>query len=542
MWVYNRIGKVRYFVWVMPIIFVMIGRVLERHFHVIQRWPIIVMIIAFELISVRALFPLPPHGPRIQRSIPEEALARYLPDGWAMSEMNAYAAEPKSVLAIVVLTLLMAGLLWLAMRRHALAFPTMQGGAFAAGNLRLAVNIPGVGRSTRVPLSNNTFGKEEFAAVNAVMESGRLTMGERCREFERQFEAFFGVSHAVFVNSGSSANLLAMFAVANQKAGLHRQLAAGAEVILPAVTWPTTVWPVVQAGAVPVFVDCDPASLQMRVAAIEDAITPRTRAILPTHVLGNMCDMASVMAIAGRHDLWVVEDACEALGDSIGGGFAGSIGDIGTFSFYFSHHISTIEGRMVVTENDDLADLLRSMRSHGWTKGMTAHRALAQQADDIDSRFLFVNPGFNLRPTEIGAALGLSQLVRLPEFNRPRARTAAHWDAAFEALVGRGDLEFMRPPPEGRPMHFAYAVLCRNKRIRDQVRSSLDDHGIETRPIIAGNITRQPTFRDIEYRVSSGLSGADEITDRGLYWGLNPTMQQSEIDLVTKRVLEFFEK
>ena len=216
----------------------------------------------------------------------------------------------------------------------------------------------------------------------------------------------------------------------------------------------------VQAGAVPVFVDCDPASLQMRVAAIEDAITPRTRAILPTHVLGNMCDMASVMAIVGCHDLWVVEDACEALGDSIGGGFAGSIGDIGTFSFYFSHHISTIEGGMVVTENDDLADLLRSMRSHGWTKGMAAHRALAEQADDIDSRFLFVNPGFNLRPTEIGAALGLSQLVRLPEFNRSRARTAAHWDAAFEALVGRGDLEFMRPPPEVRPMHFAYAACA----------------------------------------------------------------------------------
>ena len=526
------LGDERYFVWVMPIIFVMTGSVLEQHFDVIRRWPIMLTVVVFELIAVRALFPLPPHAPKIQKSIPEEALARYLPDGWAMSEMNAYTAEPKSVLVAVGLSLLMAGILWLLMRRT--AKPFAMGHKTKHGDNQSE-------SSTRIPLSSNTFDRGEIAAVNAVMESGRLTMGDGCREFEQKFADYLGVKHAIFVNSGSSANLLAVFAIASQKNSEHRQLESGCEVIVPAVTWPTTVWPVIQAGAIPVFVDCDPTSLQMQTSAIEAAITPKTRAIIPTHVMGNACDMGAVMEIAAQHDLWVIEDTCEALGAKSGGRFAGAIGDLGTFSFYFSHHISTIEGGMVVTSNDSMADLLRSMRSHGWTKDMTNHLALAKTAPDIDPRFLFVNPGFNVRPTEIGAALGLKQLTRLPKFNSARTQISAQWNQAFEPLVKRGEMDFMRPSHEADPVHFAYPILCKDHQTRNRLRDHLDENGIENRPIIAGNITNQPAFSDTEFRRSADLPGADKIADLGLYWALDPMMEQSDIDFVEKCVSEFFE-
>ncbi len=223
----------------------------------------------------------------------------------------------------------------------------------------------------RIPLNKNTLGKEELDAAKAVLDSGQLTMGERCRAFERAFAAYLGVEHAVMVNSGSSANLLALFALANPLVpadGLPGRIMPGSEVIVPALTWSTTVWPVIQAGAKPVFVDCDPDTLQATPEAIEAAVTPATSAIFVVHVLGGAVDMAAVGAIAQRHRLWLIEDTCESLGVAWNGRKVGSYGQLGTFSFYFSPHITTIEGGMVVTPDARLADLLRAMRAHGWAQ------------------------------------------------------------------------------------------------------------------------------------------------------------------------------
>lgn len=219
----------------------------------------------------------------------------------------------------------------------------------------------------RIPLNKSTVGEEEKNAAKAVIDSDALTMGAQCRAFEREFANYLGVEHAVMVNSGSSANLIALFALADAlvpaDGALPRRILPGSEVIVPALTWSTTIWPVLQVGAKPVFVDCDPHSLQMRPDAIEAAITPDTSAIVVVHVLGGAVDVAAVEAIARRRKLWLFEDTCESLGVAWNGRRVGSFGHLASFSFYFSHHITTIEGGMVVTNNAQLADLLRAIRA-----------------------------------------------------------------------------------------------------------------------------------------------------------------------------------
>ena len=290
----------------------------------------------------------------------------------------------------------------------------------------------------RLPLTANLLGKEEISAAKAVLDSGFLTMGKLCERFEREFADYNGVDHAVMVNSGSSANLLALFALANPLLAPAERAAGfkpGDEVIVPALSWSTSIWPVLQVGAVPVFVDCDPETLQLTPAAVAEAISPKTVAILVVHVLGGACDVAEIGALAREKGLWLIEDTCESLGVEWDGRKVGSFGDIGTFSFYFSHHITTIEGGMVTTDNAQLADLLRSMRSHGWARSMSNAAEIAKQHPDIDPRFLFVTTGFNLRPTEINAAIGLEQLKRLDGFNARRREIAARFDRGFAGLA-----------------------------------------------------------------------------------------------------------
>src|SRR5262245_17218424 len=233
----------------------------------------------------------------------------------------------------------------------------------------------------RIPLNKSTIGEEEKNAVRAVLDSDRFTMGDRCHAFEREFADYLGVGHAVMVNSGSSANLIALFVMADAllpaDGELPPRIRPGSEVIVPALTWSTTIWPVLQAGARPVFVDCDPRTLQMQPQAIEAAITPATAAIVVVHVLGGAVDAAAVAAIARQHGLWLFEDTCESLGVEWDGRKVGSFGQLASFSFYFSHHITTIEGGMVVTHDARLADLLRALRAHGWVRDMRAGAEIA---------------------------------------------------------------------------------------------------------------------------------------------------------------------
>jgi dTDP-4-amino-4,6-dideoxygalactose transaminase len=397
---------------------------------------------------------------------------------------------------------------------------------------------------SRIPLNKNMVGRAEIDAAKAVLDSGFLTMGQRCREFEAVFAERMSVRYAVMVNSGSSANLLAMFVLANPMlpSGQARpaRIKPGAEVIVPALTWSTTVWPVVQIGAKPVFVDCDPKTLQMQPEAIEAAITENTAAIVVVHVLGGAVNAKEIRAIADQHGLWLFEDTCESLGVLWDGKPVGTFGHFGSYSFYFSHHITTIEGGMVVTDDARLAELLRSMRAHGWARNMDDPQKIAAQYPDIDPRFLFLTTGFNLRPTEINAAIGLVQLDRLSGFNEVRRRIGVKLDCELASLEQAGHLSLIRHDPRVTPAPFGYTVLCRSREVRNAMVKHLEQAGIETRPVICGNLVRQPALSQFEYRVSGTLAGSDRVMDCGLYWGSHPDMTEEDVDYIVRCVKAFF--
>lgn len=393
----------------------------------------------------------------------------------------------------------------------------------------------------RIPLNASTFDSEEIEAAVEVLRSGRLTMGRLCADFEQAFADYLGVEHALFVNSGSSANLLAFFALANQDVpprGAKRRLEPGAEVIVPAVTWSTTIWPIVQAGGVPVLVDSDPQTLQMDAKAAEAAISDRTVAICPVHVLGNAVDMGPILELAAEQSLWVIEDTCEALGTRHDGSLAGTFGDIATFSFFFSHHITTIEGGMVATDDDELAELCRALRAHGWSRHLKNRRSVEAMHPEIDPQYLFINTGFNLRPTEINAAFGIHQLRKLERFNARRIEIADSWREAFASLDE--DLRPMAPTAGTEATWFGFPVLCRDRGTRDALKQHLEAQGIETRPIICGNMARQPAMSRVPHRVAGELKGADRVMECGIYWGSHPSMTEDEVQYVASAVKGFF--
>lgn len=396
----------------------------------------------------------------------------------------------------------------------------------------------------KIPLNASTFGEEEISAATEVLKSGFVTFGDRCLAFEAMFADYIGSNNAIFVNSGSSANLLAFFALVNTDCPLgfggKERLSVGQEVIVPAVTWSTTVWPIVQAGLIPVLVDSDPSTLQMDMNGVEEALGDKTGALCAVHVLGNAVPLDQASVFSRKHGLWLIEDTCESLGTRYAGKFVGTEGDLGTFSFFFSHHITTIEGGMIVTDNDELAELFRCLRAHGWTRHLKNRDAQEKKYAHIDPRFLFINSGFNVRPTEINAAFGLKQLGKLEGFNQRRTEIAQFWLDELSDFVGEGLIEPMKVTEGTSATWFGFPVLCQSKSGRDELQSHLEKNGIETRPIIAGNLARQPAFRNIRHRVVGDLPGANAVMDRGLFWGSHPLMTDVEIEYVAKKVKEFF--
>jgi CDP-6-deoxy-D-xylo-4-hexulose-3-dehydrase len=386
------------------------------------------------------------------------------------------------------------------------------------------------------PLSVPLYGGREVADALDVLLSQDVTMGARVRAFERQFADFIGTRHAVMVNSGSSANLLAISVLSANV--VPNGLLPGDEVIVPAVTWSTTISPIIQNGYVPVFVDIDPQTLNLRPEDLERAITSRTRAIWVVHLLGNPVAMDAVMAFARERDLWVLEDTCESLGSTIGGRSAGAIGNVGTFSFYFSHHITTIEGGMLVTEDDLLADLARSMRAHGWTRDMSNRAELESASPWIDPRFLFVHLGYNLRPMELQAAFGAVQLERLDEFNEARRHNATWLLAELADLSDH--LDFVAEQEGGRSTWFGFTVLTRDAETRWALKAHLEERGIETRAIVAGNLAVQPAFRDSAHRTVGSLANSTAITQRGLFIGNHPNLDERKLRHIADSFHAFF--
>ncbi|MEL0102075.1 MAG: DegT/DnrJ/EryC1/StrS family aminotransferase [Gammaproteobacteria bacterium] len=397
----------------------------------------------------------------------------------------------------------------------------------------------------KIPLNKNTIGNAEKKALNKVFDSGYMTMGKVTKEFEKKFAEHLGVKHAIYVNSGSSANLLAFSAIQDndkfrEKKQKNEFLKPGDEIIVPAVTWSTSIWPIAQTGAKAVFVDSEPDTLQMKVSDIKKAITKKTRAICMVHVLGNAGYINEVKEICKKKKLWLIEDTCESLGVKNKNKYLGTFGDIGTFSFYFSHHITTVEGGMIVTNNDYIANKIMSLRSHGWTRDMKNSSYYEKKFPDIDPRFLFVNVGYNLRSTDMNAAIGLVQLKKLEKFNQRRHDIGKIWNEAFKGLQQKKLIQPMKITKNTKASWFGFPIICETQEIRDNLRIHLEKNGIETRPIICGNMTKQPGIKNIKYRVSGKLVGADIIMDRGIFWGSSPDMTKSEVNYVIKVVNKFF--
>jgi CDP-6-deoxy-D-xylo-4-hexulose-3-dehydrase len=389
----------------------------------------------------------------------------------------------------------------------------------------------------RLPLHVPSYGADEVNEAIDSLLSTRVTMGEKVRRFEKLWAEYLGVAEAVMVNSGSSANLIAVSALVNP--AFPRPLSAGDEVIVPAVAWSTTYFPLVNAGLVPVLVDVDLDTFTIDPEAAARAIGPRTRAMLPVHLLGNACDMRALGALADRHGLVMIEDSCEAHGARFEGKAVGTFGAMGMFSFYFSHHISTIEGGMVVTDDGALADLARMLRAHGWIRDVKKRPTVADAP--IDERFLFVNLGYNLRPTELQGAFGIHQMPKLEPYIKIRRDNVEHWNAAL-----RRHARWLRECPGrdtagSRSVWFGYPITVRPEApfTRDALVEFLEGRGIGTRPIMAGNFRDQPAIRLFPHRVAGSLERAEHVMRQSFFIGNHHAISDADRAYVVTCVDEF---
>jgi len=386
----------------------------------------------------------------------------------------------------------------------------------------------------RYELASSTWDDSELQAMQNVIRSGKFTMGERVREFEMQFAAHVGAKYAVMVNSGSSANLVLVNAL---KYHSKFNLAPEDEIIVPAVSWSTTYYPVTQSGFVIKFVDIDRRTLNIDVSQIEAAITPKTKAIFAVNLLGNPVDWETLNQIAVRHNLILLEDNSESLGGIFQGKSLGTFGLGGTFSTFFSHHMSTMEGGLVCTDDEELMQIMKSLRAHGWTRDLPAQNHVFDKTGAAwDDHFRFVLPGFNLRPLEIEGALGLEQLKKLDSFISVRRTNAK----LFSNLMSEfADIEIQTEMGESSWFGFSMVLMGKLSGKRQALVELLAESGIESRPIVAGNFTRNPVISHLPHSIHGDLSAADEIHQNGLFVGNHHYDLSEEFGLL-KQALKAF--
>ena len=387
------------------------------------------------------------------------------------------------------------------------------------------------------PLSMAIYDVEEVLEAVDSLCSFRTTMWEKTAEFEGQFAEAAGSAEAIMVNSGSSADLLIAFALVNPQTKL---LAPGDEILVPSVTWPTQIWSAMMAGLKVRFVDTDPRTLNMDLNDLESKIGPRTRAISLVHLMGNPCDMDRVLALCRKHDMVLIEDCCESLGAKFKGKAVGTFGIAGSFSFFFSHHITTMEGGMIICQDQPLSDLFRLLRAHGWARNTKYTQAEPQ--DDLDPRYMFLNWGFNVRPTELQAGFGLEQLRRWPAFHTQRLQNATYFQSYLKRH--RDLMRLMQVAPDAECSWFALPIMltpeCPFKKA--DFLAYLEAQGVETRPIVAGNLARQPVCQLYPELQEGNLPGADAIHERGFYLGLHPFEAKSNLDRLTEIFEQFIRR
>ncbi|KQZ82074.1 pyridoxamine 5-phosphate oxidase [Microbacterium sp. Root166] len=381
------------------------------------------------------------------------------------------------------------------------------------------------------PLATSTWDDAEYAALQRVIAGGRFSMGPIVKQFEAEFAAHFGAGFAVMVNSGSSANLIAIAAaVLDPRIDLNR----GDEVLVPAVSWPTTYYPLTQYGLRPKFVDIDIDTLNMDLDLLEAAVGPRTKAIFAVNLLGNPNDFPRLRDLSQRHGLVLLEDNCESLGAVKDGINAGTAGLAGTFSSFFSHHIATMEGGIILTDDEQLYQEMISLRSHGWTRELPVENHVHNKTGDAwDDLFRFVLPGYNVRPLEMEGALGLEQLKKIPALISGRRDNAAYF---LERFAGISAVRTQRETGESSWFGFSMVLEGPLAGRRSDVVKAFAAAGIESRPIVAGNFTRNPVMAHLDAVVPDDLPAADKIDVDGLFVGNHHYRVRDGIDLVAETI------
>ncbi|MET0013339.1 MAG: lipopolysaccharide biosynthesis protein RfbH [Sedimenticola sp.] len=410
---------------------------------------------------------------------------------------------------------------------------------------------PFVAGSSKINYAGRFFGQEEMLnLVDSALEFW-LTQGRYSKEFERRLASILGVQHCALVNSGSSANLLAFMTLTSPVLG-ERAIRRGDEVITVAAGFPTTVAPIVQYGAVPVFVDVDLSTCNLLSSQLEAALSSRTKAVMAAHTLGNPFDLDAVTAFCEKHGLWLIEDNCDALGSKYRGKFTGTYGDLGTSSFYPPHHITMGEGGAVYTSDPKLKRVMISLRDWGrdcWCdsgKDNTCRKRFEKRYGDLplgyDHKYVYSHFGYNLKPTDLQAAVGLAQLDRLSNFTDLRKR---NFSILSERLEGLSDQFILPRPTDGAdPSWFGFLLTLRDGEgeRRNRITRFLEDEKIQTRNLFAGNLLKHPCFSELEegkdYRVIGDLAATDKIMNDSFWVGVYPGMRMEELEYMADKIIQ----
>ena len=381
----------------------------------------------------------------------------------------------------------------------------------------------------KYPLACDTWDNKELEAIQSVIKSGRYTMGPKVKQFEKEFAKFFRCTDAVMVNSGSSANLL-MIAL------LKLKYKKGGNIIVPAVSWSTTFFPLQQYGFKLNFVDVDKETLNIDPNKVREAINEDTCAIFAVNLLGNSCDYYSLYHIAREHNLILLEDNCESLGaKTYNYEYCGTFGTMGSFSFFFSHHLQTMEGGMIACRDKDDADYLRSLRAHGWCRDLPDDNKIYKKTGDkFKDSFTFVTPGYSVRPLEMSGAIGSVQLKKEFEMRTQRIKNAKYFQERF-----KNNQDVLLQKEIGTSSWFGFSLVLQNnlEGKRDEVVKKLIENGVECRPIVAGNFMKNPVIDYLEY-YNNSCPNADYIHNNGLFIGNDIRDLTLNIDMVYSIIKE----
>jgi CDP-4-dehydro-6-deoxyglucose reductase, E1 len=390
------------------------------------------------------------------------------------------------------------------------------------------------------PLIENPFSNNDINEGIKVLKSKQLTLSNKTINFEKDFSSKLKSRHSLMVNSGSSANLLALQCLINPYR--KNRLKKGDEVIIPTLCWSTSLWPIIQSNLKPVFIDINPLTLNIDEKEIEKKITKKTKAILLVHVLGNSCNMEQLMKIKKKHNLILIEDTCESLGTKYKDKFLGTFGEFSSFSFYSSHQISSGEGGMICCKDKTDYNIIKSLRSHGWSRGTSFENQIFKKNKKLDKRFIFFNSGYNLRPTEVSAAIGHNQFKRLNKFINIRSFNRKKIiDAISNNPLLNNKIDFYYENKNVIPSWFGLSIktLIKEKKYKYKIIKKLEKNGIETRPIISGNFADQPSAKIYKLTNKQKFPNTDAVYNTSFFIGL-PSKKINKKYL--KKIITSFEK